>query len=312
MNGLAAGRENESGERRSMPPIVNTHHAKAWNGWEGELWARNPDRYDQTMGGVNDALLAAAAIGSRERVLDVGCGTGQTTLLAALRAVAGRVTGIDLSAAMLDRARAAAASKGLTHVEFIQGDAQVYPLLSDGYDVAISRSGVSLFADPVAAFTNLARALRPSGRLAFTGPGPPNPGSDLARATAAVRPLLRRSSPAQQGMGSLTEPERIRAVLVAAGFVEVTARLVDAAILLGRDAADAAEFLFATGPYRYNLDGVDRDLVARARADVERALRAHETPEGVRLRRADCLVTATRRSSPAPTGTGEPPRGGRR
>jgi SAM-dependent methyltransferase len=287
-----------------MPPIVNTHHAEAWNGWEGDLWARNPDRYDGMMGGVNDGLLGAAAIGSSERVLDVGCGTGQTTLLAARRAANGRVIGIDLSAAMLERARASAAAQGLAHVEFIQGDAQVHPLRSDGYDVAISRSGMSLFADPVAAFANLARALHPGGRLAFTGPGPPNPGSDLARATAAVRPLLRRPSPAQQGMGSLTDPERIRAVLAAAGFVEVTTTPVDCAVVLGRDAADAAEFLFATGPYRYNLDGVAGEVVARARADVEWALRAHETPEGVRLRRVDWLVTAMRRVRTAAISTG--------
>ena len=283
-----------------MPPIANTHHAEAWNGWEGELWARNPDRYDGMMGGVNDALLAAAAIGSRERVLDVGCGTGQTTLLAARRAANGRVTGIDLSVAMLERARVAAAAQGLTHVEFIQGDAQTHPLPSGSYDVVISRSGVSLFADLMAAFANLARALRPLGRLAFTGPGPPNPGSDLARATAAVRPLLRRLSPAQQGMGSLTDPERIRMVLVAAGFVDVATTPVDSVVLLGRDAEDAAEFLFGTGPYRYNLDGVDRQMVAPGRADVERALRAYETPEGVRLRRVDWLVTAMRWSSPTP------------
>src|SRR5262245_23454040 len=148
------GARMSPGGGRRMPPIVNTHHAEAWNGWEGDLWARNPDRYDGMMGGVNHALLAAAAIGSGDRVLDVGCGTGQTTLLAARRAANGRVTGIDLSAAMLERARAAAAAQGLTHVDFIQGDAQVHPLPSDGYDVAVSRSGVSLFADPVAAFAN--------------------------------------------------------------------------------------------------------------------------------------------------------------
>lgn len=277
------------------PLIVNTHHAHAWNGWEGDLWARNPERYDWMMGGVNDALLAAAAIGSSERVLDVGCGTGQTTLLAARRAPKGWVRGIDLSAAMLERARAAAIAQGLTHVEFIHGDAQVHPLPAAGYDLAISRSGVSLFADPVAAFTNLARALRRGGRLTFTGPGPPNPNSDMARATAAVRPLLRRPSPTQQGMGSLIDPERIRAVLAAADLVEVTTTPLDYGVLLGRDAVEAVEFLFATGPYRYNLDGVDRGVVARTRAEVERALRAYETPGGVRLRRVDWLVTATRR-----------------
>lgn len=288
-----------AGRCRRMPLVVNTHHAEAWNGWEGDLWARNPDRYDGMMGGVNDALLSAAAIESSDRVLDVGCGTGQTTLLAARRAVDGQVTGIDLSSAMLGRARAAAAAQGLAHVLFVQGDAQVHPLPAGAHDVVISRSGVSLFADPVAAFANLARGLRTGGRLAFTGPRPRDPDSDLARATVTVRPLLRRPSPGQQGMDSLADPERLRTVLTAAGFVEVTATAVDAEVLLGRDAADAAEFLFATGPYRYNLDTVDREVVARAQADVERALQAYETPRGVCLRRVDWLVTAIRRSSPA-------------
>jgi hypothetical protein len=70
---------------------------------------------------------------------------------------------------------------------------------------------------------------------------------------------------------------------------------VEYAVLLGRDAEDAAAFLFATGPYRHNLDGIDHEVVARARPDVERALRAFETQRGVRLRRVDRLVTATRR-----------------
>src|SRR5262249_49075760 len=257
----------------------------------------NPDRYDGMMSGVNDALFTAAAIESSHRVLDVGCGTGQTTLLAAQRAVGGQVTGIDLSLAMLERARAAAAAQGMVHVTFIQGDAQVHPLPRDGYDVVISRSGVSLFADPVAAFSNLAHALRPGGRLAFTGPRPPDPDSDLARATATVRPLLRQPSPAQEGMGSLAHPERIRTVLSAAGFVEVTTTPAGAVVVLGRDAADAAQWLFTTGPYRYNLERIDRDVVARARADVLQALRSYETPGGVRLRRVDWLVTATRPSS---------------
>ena len=291
-----------------MLPIVNTHHFDAWNGWEGDLWARNPDRYDGMMSGVNDALFTAAAIESSHRVLDVGCGTGQTTLLAARRAVGGQVTGIDLSSAMLERARAAAVAQGMAHVTFIQGDAQVHPLPADGYDVVISRSGVSLFADPVVAFSNLAHALRPGGRLAFTGPQPPDPDSDLARATATVRQLLRQPSPAQYGMGSLADPERIREVLSAAGFVEVTTTPVDAMVLLGRDAPDAAQFLFATGPYRYNLDRIDRDVVARARAEVELALRSYETPRGVRLRRVDWLVRAMRRSSPAPPQLGSSPR----
>src|SRR5262249_60735087 len=110
--------------------------------------------------------------------------------------------------------------------------------------------------------------------LAFTGPRPPDPDSDLARATATVRQHLRQPSPAQYGMGSLADPERIREVLSAAGFVEVTTTPVDAVVLLGRAAADAAQFLVATGPYRHNLERLDLHPVASPRASAALA----ETP----------------------------------
>jgi SAM-dependent methyltransferase len=121
------------------------------------------DFYDVELRAHNERLRAATGVGVGERVLDVGCGTGQTTRDAAGAAAPGLVLGIDVNQRMVERARQLAA--GLENVTFLRGDAQVHPFDPAHYDVAISRFGVMFFSDPVAAFTNIGRALRPGGRL---------------------------------------------------------------------------------------------------------------------------------------------------
>jgi SAM-dependent methyltransferase len=278
-----------------MQSIANTQQAEAWNGHEGVHWAENADRYDAMAAGINDPLFAAAGIGERDRVLDIGCGAGRPTRLAARRASRGEVTGIDISAPMLARARATAAEEGLTNVTFVQGDAQVHPFPAASYDLAISRGGLMFFGDHVAAFTNIRQALRPGGRLVFAGPQPGgSSSSDHARAFAALGPLMRGPSPAARGMGSLTDPARIEEILTAAGFADVSIAPVEVPVVWGRDADDAVAFYFATGPVRHNLAEVVPATVERVRDEVRSALREYETPEGVRLRGGIWLVTATR------------------
>lgn len=277
-----------------MQAIVNARQAEAWNGWEGVHWARNRARYNAIVGAFNDDLFRVAAIAAGDHVLDVGCGTGHVTLLAARRAGHGHVVGIDLSAPMLERARADAAAQDLTTVRFIQGDAQVHPFPDAGFDVAISRGGVMFFEDAVAAFGNIRRGLRPGGRLAFLGPQGGGPDSDYARATAALKPLMRAPSPASRGMGSLVDPARIRQVLEAAGFDRIRVEPVTAPMDYGRDAADAAEFILGQGPVRTNLAGLDPGVVERTRERLTEGLEAYETPEGVRITGAVWLVDATR------------------
>jgi SAM-dependent methyltransferase len=277
-----------------MHVTANPQHAEAWNGPEGMHWAQNADRYDAMAEGINDPLLAAAAIGERDRVLDVGCGTGHITRLAARSAFRGHVLGIDLSAPMLERARAAAADEDIANVDFEPGDAQVYPFPPGGCDVAISRGGFMFFADPIVAFTNIRGALRPGGRIAFAGPGPTDPDGDSARAFAPLTPLLRGPSPAQHGMFSLTDPARIRQVFTEAGFAQVTAEPVEVPVVWGRDAADAVAFYFSLGPVRANLADVDPATTHRVRDEVRSALQAYQTPVGVTLRGAIWMITAVR------------------
>ncbi|MFI5590387.1 class I SAM-dependent methyltransferase [Amycolatopsis sp. NPDC051758] len=278
-----------------MQTVVNTQQAEAWNGWEGVHWARNRARYNAIVGAFNEDLFRTAAIAPDDDVLDIGCGTGHVTLLAAKRASRGHVLGVDLSAPMLERARADA--QGVTNVRFEQGDAQVHPFPDAGFDVAISRGGVMFFADAVAAFTNVRRGLRPGGRLVFLGPQAGTPDSEYARATSALRPLMHAPSPASRGMGSLVDPARIREVLEAAGFTGIRIEPVTAPMDYGRDAADAAEFILGQGPVRSNLAGLDRSVVERTREQLRAGLEAFETPEGVHISGAVWLVDATRGES---------------
>ncbi|RCG30074.1 class I SAM-dependent methyltransferase [Sphaerisporangium album] len=277
-----------------METIANTHHAEAWNGWEGEHWARNPSRYNGIMSGFDDRLFEAAAIGERDSVLDVGCGTGYATLVAARRASRGHVVGVDLSAPMLERARADAAGEGVGNVRFERGDAQVHPFPDGAFDVVISRGGVMFFADPVAAFANIRRALRPGGRMAFLGPRGGDPDAHYSRATAALAPLMRGPSPAARGMGSLVDPARIREVLDASGFTGVEITPVDALMNYGSDAADAADFILGMGPVRFNLQDAGEDVLTRTRAGLRAGLLSYETAEGVMIPGAVWVVSAVR------------------
>ncbi|MEU5509416.1 class I SAM-dependent methyltransferase [Streptomyces fungicidicus] len=276
-----------------MRAIANRQQAEAWNDWEGRHWAEHPERYNGMLEAFNAPLFDAAGIAAGDRVLDVGCGTGQTTLIAARRAYDGSVLGVDLSAPMLERARRDAVAEGVGNVGFEQGDAQVHPFPGQEFDVVLSRGGVMFFADPVAAFTHLRHALKPGGRLAFLGPRPGGPDSAYGRATAALTPYLRESSPAARGMGSLLDPDRIRDVLTGAGFTGVDVTPADADMRFGADADDAADFLFGMGPTRYNLRDVDARTVARVRDEVRDALGQFETAGGVRIPGSVWIVTAS-------------------
>ncbi|MEW2392232.1 class I SAM-dependent methyltransferase [Streptomyces venezuelae] len=284
-----------------MRNIINTEQAQAWNGYEGEHWARNRDRWDAVNAGFNTPLLDAASIGRHDRVLDIGCGAGQTTRLAARRAYDGHALGLDLSAPMLAGARRAARQEGLDNVSFTQGDAQVHPFAPAAYDAAISRYGVLFFADPVAGFGNIARALRPGGRAAFVCGAHPEDNEWLQAFTALddLLPLGGFGAPGGPGMFSLADADGTCDVLSAAGFERVEARPVETYGTWGGDAADAAAFLLDSGPGRHLTSQVTPEIRAEAHTRLTETLRPHETAGALRLRSVALLVTAVR-------GRGEP------
>ena len=274
--------------------IANEEMANAWDGEEGDRWVEHADRYDAAGTRYAQRLLATAAIAGGESVIDVGCGTGGTTRDAARLAAPGRVLGVDLSTGMLDLARRRADDEGLANVAFERADAQVHPFEPEAFDVGISSFGVMFFADPVAAFANIARALRRDGRLVFMvwRELARNEWITAIRDALAVGRSLPSPPPNAPGPFGLADETHVRTVLVGAGFTDVGVTSVDEPIELGRDADDAWSFVRTLGIVKGLTSDLDDAMRARALADVQAVLDRHATPDGVLFAGSAWLVTA--------------------
>ncbi|MEU5216861.1 class I SAM-dependent methyltransferase [Streptomyces sp. NPDC020807] len=279
-----------------MHNTANTAQAQAWNGYEGTHWAAHHDRWNAINAGFDEPLLAAASIRPDDHVLDIGCGAGATTRLASRAAARGHATGLDLSGPMVERAREVAAAERLANISFTHGDAQVHDLPRAAFDVAISRFGIMFFADPAAAFANIASALRPGGRVAFLCAAEPEENEWLSALTALgdILPTGGFGEPGGPGMFSLAAPATATGLLRAAGLRDVRAERVEAHGNWGRTAEEAADFLLDSGPGRHLLAAVGPAARAEARRRLTEGLAAHESDGAIRLRGTGRLLTAIR------------------
>jgi SAM-dependent methyltransferase len=278
---------------------ANAEQVEYWNAEEAVHWVVEQDRYDGMLAPFGARLLDAAALQPGDRVLDVGCGTGQTTCGAGRRVPDGTALGIDISRSMVEAARRRAASEGLAHVTFEVADAQTHAFTPESVDVALSRFGVMFFDDPVAAFANMRHALRDGGRFVFVC------WQDLlanewmavpGMAAAQHVPLPDIGAPGAPGPFAFGDAAYVGDILQRAGYRDVSLQPVHEPILLGGGGSldDAAEFLRGTGMARRLFADAPPDAVDRAVDAVTAALAAYVTPDGVRLGSAVWLVTATR------------------
>jgi SAM-dependent methyltransferase len=264
---------------------TNAHWIKRWAADDGRHWVAEAERYDKLNASAGEALMCAAALQSGERVLDVGCGNGATSLEAAERVrPGGSVVGVDVSEPMLALARERAASWGVANVEFVEADAQVHPFQASSFDVVISRNGVMYFDDPSSAFVNLRRSLRPDGRLAFTAPQGLDRNEWIMAAGAAAAPILgppQDVAPGQPGPMGLADPDRTRQILEGVGFTHLTIEDVTVPMRIGADVDDALAFICSVPFVRELLDAAPPSLQERATIAVRNALEAHAGPQGV-------------------------------
>ncbi len=266
----------------------NRQQIDYWNGDAGSQWVRAQEHLDTMLSPLSQQALVMASVNSSERVLDIGCGCGATSLLLAERSR--WVTGVDISGPMVRRARER--GKTAPNLEFVQADASLWRG-SDPYDLAFSRFGVMFFADPVVAFANIRANLRGSGRLCFICWRLPQDNPWLAVPGAATQPYL---SPPPQTDGpnpfAFSDQDFVSGVLTDAGFRVPDFALCEATLTLGLDVASAISFLTRIGPLSRVISELEEPVREQALAATERALQPFVSDQGVQLGASCWIVTA--------------------
>jgi SAM-dependent methyltransferase len=270
--------------------------------------------FDAELRRHNQVLRRACAIRPDDRVLDVGCGSGQTTRQAARTAHAGGALGVDIAAPAIDRARELARAAGLDNVAFECADAQVHRFGPERFDLAMSRFGTMFFADPAAAFANIGRALRPGGRLvmlvwqsadrnewdigiraALHGPAAPHGaaphGAALAGAGAGG---AGGGDAAVADPFSLAEPAVVGGILRGAGFVDVGFAEVREPVFYGPDVDTALGWVRGFSCTSTALAGMDASAAEGAVRRLRELLAGHLSADGVWFDSRAWIVTARR------------------
>jgi SAM-dependent methyltransferase len=288
------------GERRSEEETMSGQATQSdyWNHPIADVWADRHQQIDRLFADITSVVLGRADPRPGERVLDIGCGAGTTTLeLAARVGPSGHVTGADISRHSTARARERIGAGGIGNAEIILADVGSHPFTQDSFDLAFSRFGVMFFPDPVASLSNVRAAMRQGGRLTFAvfRPRPENAFAALPYdAVAHLLPALSPPGPEEPGQFSWADPARVRRILGGAGFRDVTLTAFDPHLRLAGPggASDAAEFALHLGPVSRALSTMDAPPTDALRSALEAFFRRHDTPQGIALAAALWIVQA--------------------
>lgn len=254
-----------------------------WNGPGGQRWAAAQDRIDHHIGILTEALMAFVVPKKGERILDIGCGGGTTAFM--LREKVGpngSVTGVDISAPnlALARARCHAANADVT---FIEADASAYDF-QPSFDLAFSRFGVMFFADPVAAFANIRKALVPGGRLAFVCWRAMKENDWALVPFASAKDLLPPQPPVDPnapGPFAFADADRVRSVLHEARYRDVLIKPHDTIMNMGASVEDAVDEALTIGPLARAAAELDEPVRAEIRARITPELGRYQTKTGI-------------------------------
>ena len=253
---------------------ANEDQIRFWNEKAGRDWVDLQERMDANLSDIGAAILAAAAAQPGEHVLDLGCGTGATTLaLADAVGAKGRVTGLDISKPML--ALAESRAKDHAQVRFIEADAAHYAF-TEQYDLLFSRFGVMFFDDPIGAFANLHRAVKPGGRLGFVCWRTPKENLWASTPITAAKPYLPEMPPPDPfapGPFAFADSQRVLSILSDVGFHNVEIEKYDAPMRMGADLDTVAAQTLRIGPLSRALgeadDATRTDIVTAVKAALE-------------------------------------------
>lgn len=271
-----------------------------WNDQSGERWVTHQARLDAMLTVFGQAAIEATAPTTGERVLDVGCGAGESSrALAALVGRQGQVLGVDISEPMIGRARALAPQD--MSVVFQVADASWAELPDDAFDILFSRFGVMFFDDPTGAFAHMRRALKPGGRVAFVCWRGMAENDWMRLPVGAIKGIVPPTPPAAPqapGPFSFGDRGQVAPILTKAGFTDVAIAPFDASVPFGegatRDAAldDAVEMALEVGPLSRVLADQPDDIRNRASVAVRAAFAGCPGERSVMINGATWIVTA--------------------
>ena len=279
--------------------MANEAQREYWNSAPGQRWVTLQESFDRGFQDLTKLLFERCDIGASEWVLDVGCGSGTSTMEAARRAgAAGHALGVDVSEPLLALARERTKRSGLGNVDFLLADAQTHGFAPGRFDLILSRFGVMFFDAPVAAFRNLRAALRPGGRLCFVcwAPLKANPWFELplAEGVKVLGPPAPQP-PRAPGPLAFSDPQYVREMLEGAGYVRIRVNEARPWLIGHPTAEDEAEFAVAAGPLARLL--AEKKPGAEVRGDIIRrvteAFRPFVTEQGVRAPSTVYYVTAS-------------------
>jgi SAM-dependent methyltransferase len=272
---------------------MNEDQNALWNGTAGQAWVERQASLDRLFEPFERLLADVAAERKAQRVLDVGCGTGATTLAIARRLGAqAESTGVDISEPMIARARERAQRESL-NARFFSTDAQTHAFAAGSFDLIVSRFGVMFFEDPVAAFANLRRAAKPAAQLELIAwrSAADNPFMTTAeRAAAPYLPAIPARKPDEPGQFGFADPSRVRSLLDQAGWRNVDIRPLDVACTLPASELDA--YVTKLGPLGRVLGDADERTRAQVLDEVRAAFAPYEHGDEVRFNAGCWLISA--------------------
>ena len=276
--------------------IANQEQREFWSDIKGDLWVTLQPRIDTMLATFGDKALDTLNPQSGERILEIGCGTGTTTLALGERVGAsGEILAADLSRPMLNKAIERANLCAEHSITFVEADAQVHNFPTAAFDAVYSRFGVMFFDSPVAAFRNIRKAVRPGGRMAYVCWADRKANPWIRIPAGAAKAFLDLPAPPPDdapGQFSMENEHRVQQILHDAGWSDIGLERFTVDGSIGSNAADAASFITKMGPMSEPFALADSDTQNKTLQVIEKALTPYSNDSGVTLGFSTWIVSA--------------------